>query len=75
MSKRAFKANKKALVFVAIFSIIIGILFPADVSDSGGFFSSDLIFKSILIAIIGGSIVAVVSYLQYKKSNSHDSEE
>lgn len=69
MSKKAFKANKKALIFVAIFSIIVGLIFPADLNDSGGFFSEDLIFKSIIIAIIGGSIVTLISYIQYKRTN------
>lgn len=70
MKKRAFKTNKKALIFVALFSISLGFIFPADRGESGKFFSTDLIVKSLIIAIIGGVIVTLVSYIQYKKSKN-----
>lgn len=68
MDKKAFRVNKKALMFVGIFSFIAGFIFPANRSETEGFFSTDLIFKSLIIAMIGGSVVTLVSYINYKKA-------
>lgn len=73
MHKKKFVANKAALIFVMVSSFMLGFIF-GDTNISGGFFSTELFIRAIIIAIIGGSIVAFVSYLQYKKNDSNNSE-
>jgi uncharacterized membrane protein len=66
MQKEKFIVNKAALIFVMVSSFLVGFIF-SDTNNSEGFFSKELFIRAIIIAIIGGSIVAIVSYLQYKK--------
>jgi pilus assembly protein TadC len=70
IQKKKFVVSKSALIFVAIFSILVGLIFPADRGESGEFFTLDLMIKALIISVVGGSIVTIISYLQYKKNNS-----
>ncbi|MDY0277911.1 MAG: hypothetical protein RBQ97_07485 [Acholeplasma sp.] len=67
MNKKSFRVNKKVLIYIAISSILLGLIFPAERSESGAFFSTDLLVKSLIIAMIGGSIAVLVGYIEYKK--------
>jgi len=73
MQKKKFIVNRAAVIFVMLSSFLVGFIF-GDTNNSEGFFSTKLFTRAIIIAIIGGSIVAIVSYLQYKKSDSNNSE-
>ena len=68
MNNSKFNINKKALIFVMIFSFLVGFIFRDNSNESDSFFSADLFFRAFIIAMIGGSVVALSSYLQYKKN-------
>lgn len=70
IQKKKFAVSKSALIFVAVFSILVGFIFPADRGESGEFFTLDLMIKALIISVVGGSIVTIISYWQYKKNNS-----
>jgi hypothetical protein len=70
IQKKKFVVRKSVLIFVAVFSILVGFIFPADRGESSEFFTLDLIIKALIISMVGGSIVTIISYWQYMKNNS-----
>ena len=70
IQSKKFVVRKSALIFVALFPILVGFIFPAVRGESGEFFTLDLIIKALIISMVGGSIVTIISYWQYQKNNS-----
>ncbi|MCK9235040.1 MAG: hypothetical protein WC225_04845 [Acholeplasmataceae bacterium] len=71
MQKKKFVVSKATLIFVMLFSFLAGFIF-GDTNNSESFFTKGLLIRAVIVAIIGGSIVALVSYLQYKKNNNSE---
>lgn len=70
IQNKKFVVRKSLLIFVAVFSILIGFVFPADRGKYSEFFTLDLIIKTLIISMVGGSIITIISYWQYQKNNS-----
>ena len=70
IQNKKFVVRKSALIFVALFPILVGFIFSAVRGESGEFFTLDLMIKALIISMVGGSIVTIISYWQYKKNNS-----